>query len=232
MLRGLGLIALVGLAAGCNRKQDDTPQNTNRPEVPMMPHVDPARPAPADVTPGTRGALAEQADTPSPTPGSRDESALAAGDKKDVLRKGEAKFKAAPGYKLSGDAKLEEGPDGVKIVVELDDAPVGKRGIHIHEKGDCSDIPNKSMGEHFAPGGKAHALPPNPTRHLGDLGNIEINKDGDAHFEFTARNANLKEGDPMSFLGRAIVVHESEDKGTQPSGASGKPIACAVIEKD
>lgn len=224
----------------------------------LVPRVSPAKPQ-AEVTtdtPGTPGAqiTGDRAGAAEPTPpadraGRVDPmaagndpmaqqnraatpDAMGAGDRADTPRKAEAKFKTATGYKFSGKAKLEEVATGVKVVVDLDDAPVGKKGIHVHEKPDCSDIPNKSMGEHFAPGAKAHGLPPNATRHLGDLGNIEVNKDGDAHFEFVAQNANLKPGDPMSFLNRALVIHEASDKGTQPSGNSGKPIACAVIEKD
>jgi Cu/Zn superoxide dismutase len=34
----------------------------------------------------------------------------------------------------------------------------------------------------------------------------------------------------MSFANRAIIIHQGEDKGTQPSGDSGKPLACAVIK--
>lgn len=223
----------------------------------LVPRISPARPE-AEVTtdaPGAPGAqvTGDRAGAAEPmAPGDRAGSvdpmatgndpvaarnagsadALAAGERTGTTRKAEGKFKVATGYKFSGKAKLEELATGVKVVVDLDDAPVGKKGIHVHEKPDCSDIPNKSMGEHFAPGAKAHGLPPNATRHLGDLGNIDVNKDGDAHFEFVAQNANLKPGDPMSFLNRAIVIHESSDKGSQPSGDSGKPIACAVIEKD
>jgi Cu/Zn superoxide dismutase len=61
---------------------------------------------------------------------------------------------------------------GVKITVSVEDAPVGQKGIHIHEKGDCSDIPGKSMGGHFAPLAESHGLPDEARDgiHLGDLG--------------------------------------------------------------
>lgn len=147
-------------------------------------------------------------------------------------REAEAEFEAAKGFKLKGEAEFDELADGVKVVVEVKDAPPGKRGIHIHEKPDCSDIAGKSMGEHYNPTANPHALPPATSRHLGDLGNIEVMKDGKGRLEATIPRANLKENDAVSLLNRALVIHEDEDTGVQPSGASGKPIACAVIKKD
>ena len=242
-----GIIAVALSVAGCQRKQgNDMTQPAPPSENPLatggagvVPRINPARPGPdvAADTPGAPGAQMTgertgMGDTTAAGDRTGATAPMAANDRADTPRKAEGKFKVASGYKLSGKAKLEETATGVKVVVDLDDAPPGKKGIHVHEKPDCSDIPNKSMGEHFAPGAKEHGLPPSGSRHLGDLGNIDVDKDGDAHFEFVARNANLKPGDPMSFLNHAIVIHESSDKGSQPSGNSGKPIACAVIEKD
>ena len=247
---GWMFVALLALAAGCSRRQNDNlPQGPATPENPVapgpvVPQINPAKPAPGDMPgsaaddPTRTGANGTPGVSDAPTgatgtTGMGDtSSSAAANDTSGKQREAKAKFKVAPGYKLSGDAKLEEEGNGVKVVVDLDDAPPGKKGIHVHMKPDCSDIPGKSMGEHFAPGGHAHGLPPNPTRHLGDLGNLDVAKNGKAHFEFKVPNANLKANDPMSFLNRALVIHEGEDKGAQPSGNAGKPIACAVIEKD
>jgi len=149
---------------------------------------------------------------------------------------GDAKavFKAAPGIKLKGEAELEAKGDGVEIEVEVANAPPGPKGIHIHQKPDCTDIPAKSMGDHFAPDVKEHGLPNSPAHHLGDLGNINIDEDGKGELEIKVAKANLKDNDPLSLLGRAIVIHEKNDEGAgaQPSGNSGKPIACAVIKPD
>ena len=41
--------------------------------------------------------------------------------------------------------------------------------------------------------------------------------------------ANLKEGDPSSYLGRAIIVHEKQDDGGQPTGNAGGRIGCGLI---
>jgi Cu-Zn family superoxide dismutase len=144
----------------------------------------------------------------------------------------EAEFKSAPQMNVKGEADLDEVEGGVRIVVEVENAPVGVKGIHIHETDNCSDIPNKSMGEHFAPTVKSHGLPNTPHRHLGDLGNITIEQNGKGRLDITIPGANLKPNDPLSFIGKSIVIHEADDKGTGASGDAGKPIACAPIRPD
>jgi superoxide dismutase, Cu-Zn family len=145
-------------------------------------------------------------------------------------RHAQATFIAAPGYKLQGLAELKEAREGVKIHIQISAAPPGKKGIHIHQTNDCSDIPNKSMGKHFAPEGHNHGLPTAMQHHLGDLGNIEIDDKGNGELELIIKDANLKQQDAYSFVTRSIVLHESDDKGTGESGDSGKPIACAPIQ--
>jgi Cu-Zn family superoxide dismutase len=145
-------------------------------------------------------------------------------------RRAEAKFQSVQGSKLNGDAKLEETASGVLIHVDVADAPPGRKGIHIHEKGDCSDISGMSMGSHFNPGRVAHGLPGSSQHHPGDLGNIVIQNDGKGSLDITTDQGGLKPDEPTSFVGRAIVIHESDDKGAQPTGGAGKPIACAVIK--
>jgi hypothetical protein len=41
---------------------------------------------------------------------------------------------------------------------------------------------------------------------------------------------NLRKDDPMSFVGRSIVVEDQADDGKPPRGGSGKAIGCAPIE--
>jgi superoxide dismutase, Cu-Zn family len=192
-----------------------------------------------------RGALPERTETTRadrpmaqpPTDYPPAEPGLRAAGERRIEREAEIEsFKTAPGIELEGTAKLEDKGNGVRIVLEVEDAPTGRKGVHIHELGDCSDVRGESMGKHFAPESQTHAMPDKPPseRHLGDLGNIEIGSDGKGRLEIVVDRANLAPGDKLSFLGKALVVHESEDKGEthQPSGGSGKPIACGVIEED
>ena len=132
--------------------------------------------------------------------------------------------------KLQGRAHLESSASGVSIVVDVTGAPPGPHAAHIHQTADCSDKEAKSAGDHFNPLMHDHGLPPSEMRHLGDLGNLEVNKDGKGHLEITVAGANLRRGDKLSFLDRAIVIHEKLDNGGQPAGNAGKRIGCGEIK--
>jgi Cu-Zn family superoxide dismutase len=131
---------------------------------------------------------------------------------------------------INGKATFVEVPDGVKVTLALANVPPGEHGAHVHEKGDCSDLEGKSAGGHFNPGNNPHALPATNPRHLGDLGNITVDANGKGTLEIVAAGANLKENDPHSFLGRAIIIHEKKDDGGQPTGNAGGRIGCGVIK--
>lgn len=150
-------------------------------------------------------------------------------------REAKVDLKSAEGIEIEGNATLQEETVGVRIKLEVSDTTPGEKGVHIHEKGDCSDIAGKSMGAHFSPEHEDHALPSEKRgeRHLGDMGNIVVQSDGRGKLEFVLDKASLREGDANSLIGRALVVHEGKDLGSsaQPAGGAGKPIACGVIEQ-
>lgn len=207
--RATWLLLAATSAVGCDRNR------------PMRDGEPPQTPG---ITQSSGGAPVVERDITTRTPSG---SPAAASNRRAV-----AEFKAIEGLELEGKAKLEESASGVKISLTLEDAPPGRKGVHVHEKGDCSDIPGESMGKHFAPHSEPHGLPPASDRHPGDLGNIVVDKDGNGQLEIITQAGTLKPGEPMSFLNRSIVVHQGEDKGTQPSGDAGKPMACAVIRED
>jgi Cu-Zn family superoxide dismutase len=142
----------------------------------------------------------------------------------------EVTFQPKSGSSLSGKATLTETADGVKVDLALEGLPPGEHGAHVHEKGDCSAADGSSAGGHFNPASNPHALPAGTPRHLGDLGNITISPDGKGTLDIVAPGANLKDGDPNSFLGKAIIVHEKQDDGGQPTGNAGGRIGCAEIK--
>jgi Cu-Zn family superoxide dismutase len=142
----------------------------------------------------------------------------------------EVAFQAKSGSKLAGKATLTETPEGVKVALAIEGIKPGDHGAHIHEKGDCSAPDGASAGGHFNPATHPHALPATSPRHLGDLGNIAIGKDGKGTLEIVAPGANLKPNDPNSFLGKSIIVHEKKDDGGQPTGNAGGRIGCAEIK--
>jgi superoxide dismutase, Cu-Zn family len=132
---------------------------------------------------------------------------------------------------LTGTATFSEEGDGVKVVLKIGNAPPGLKGAHIHEKGDCSAKDGSSAGDHFNPDGHKHARPPDEPRHLGDLGNIGITPEGVGALEIVVKGANLKPGDPKSFLDRAVIIHGKKDDGGQPTGNAGPRIGCGVIKR-
>jgi Cu-Zn family superoxide dismutase len=135
------------------------------------------------------------------------------------------------GSKLKGTARFEPTADGVKVTVDVTDAPPGKHGAHIHQNADCSAKDGKSAGDHFNPGAHNHGLPSVEARHLGDLGNLEVGKDGKGHLDITIAGATLKSGDKFSFVDRGIIIHEKIDDGSQPAGNAGKRIGCGEIKR-
>jgi superoxide dismutase, Cu-Zn family len=142
----------------------------------------------------------------------------------------QVKLEAKSGSKLGGSAMLMEVDGGVKVTLSVEGVtPGGEHGAHVHEKGDCSAPDGASAGGHFNPAGHEHALPTVAKRHLGDLGNLMIGKDGKGSLEITIPGANLKAGDPNSFAGRSIIVHAKKDDGGQPTGNAGGRIGCGVI---
>jgi len=136
---------------------------------------------------------------------------------------------AKSGSHLAGKATFTDVPGGVRVTVEVSGAPPGEVATHVHEKGDCSAPDAESAGGHFNPLGVPHGLPPDGTRHLGDLGNIEVEPNGTGRTEVVVQGASLVEGAPSSFLGRAIIVHAKKDDGGQPTGNAGARIGCGVI---
>lgn len=133
--------------------------------------------------------------------------------------------------KLKGTAKFEATHGGVDVTVNISGAPPGKHGAHIHQNADCSARDAKSAGDHFNPEAHEHGLPPTEHRHLGDLGNLEVGKDGKGHLEITIPGANLIPGDKMSFIDRGIIIHEKVDNGGQPAGNAGNRIGCGEIKR-
>ncbi len=106
--------------------------------------------------------------------------------------------------------------------------PGSEHGFHIHEYGDASDPKGESAGWHFNPEGHDHALPTNPTRHAGDLGNLVANEQGHASYTGTVKNLTLFTGS-HAILGRSVVVHAKADDGGQPTGNAGPRIGVGVI---
>ncbi|XP_043673374.1 superoxide dismutase [Cu-Zn]-like isoform X3 [Vespula pensylvanica] len=136
---------------------------------------------------------------------------------------------------ISGDITITQSlPNGpVKLSGKVNGLTEGLHGFHIHEKGDIKEGCT-STGAHFNPENNIHGAPEDTVRHVGDLGNIRANADGEAVIDITDTIISLT--GPNSILGRAIVVHSDEDdlgKGNNTlslsTGNAGGRWACGII---
>ncbi|WP_218109901.1 superoxide dismutase family protein [Oligoflexus tunisiensis] len=161
--------------------------------------------------------------------GERKTEAKMAADLKKGDTFAEATLAAKSGSKVRGTVLFNRTDKGVQVIASITGGPAGKHGFHIHEKGDCSAPDASSAGGHFNPTGAPHAGLNAPTRHVGDLGNITINKDGKGMLTTDIPNVSGF-SDWNTIIGKAVVVHaKADDEKSQPSGAAGDRIACGVI---
>lgn len=142
-----------------------------------------------------------------------------------------AAFTSAHGYELRGEAEFTKVTQGVEVRVAVNGAPPGVKGVHIHQKPDCSDIPNNSMGAHFSPPVQDLGYLTEAEYHLGDLGSLRVGADGAGELKVVVPKANLKDADTHSFLTHSIVVHDAYDTAEAATGQGSKPIACGIIDR-
>ncbi len=100
-------------------------------------------------------------------------------------------------------------------------------GIHIHAGVSCTPTADSPSGEAFSDAGD-HLNPyncPHPG-HLGDLPPLLADQ-GNALSAFVTSRFTVEQ-----LIGRAVILHRmADDLHTQPSGNSGKRIACGLIRR-
>jgi Cu-Zn family superoxide dismutase len=142
-----------------------------------------------------------------------------------------AKLEPRSGSNVSGTVTFTQIGDVVRVTGEITGHTKGPKGLHIHEKGDCSDDKGMSTGGHFNPGKQTHGGPYEPVKHAGDLGNIVFNDQGVAKINFTVGDVSVSKDTPNGIIGRAVIVHAAtDDMQTDPTGNAGGRVACGVIQ--
>ncbi|MBW8823078.1 MAG: superoxide dismutase family protein [Xanthomonadales bacterium] len=144
-----------------------------------------------------------------------------------------ATLEARSGSLVTGRLQVAATGGGVHVSGQVGGlAPNSDHGFHIHEKGDCSAADASSAGGHFNPGGQPHGRIGASPHHLGDQMNIHADANGNAAVDAHFADVTLGSGQANDVMNRALVVHaDPDDYTTQPSGNSGKRIACGVIMK-
>lgn len=125
--------------------------------------------------------------------------------------------------------------DNVLIDIDLTGLPPNAElGFHIHEAGDVTDG-CKSACAHFNPFNSVHGGPNSKIRHVGDLGNIITDNNGNCKMKFTDHVIRL-DGNVTNIIGRSVVIHgKKDDLGLSNNneslitGNAGPRIACSVI---
>ena len=135
------------------------------------------------------------------------------------------------GNTAKGTVTFEQKGPQVLVDAHVEGLAPGQHGFHIHEKGDCSAPDATSDGGHFNPAGKPHGDPAHAEHHAGDFGNIVADANGKASLKMALDGVTLEKGAPNSLIGKGLIVHaDPDDLKTQPTGNSGKRVACGVIQ--
>ncbi|MCA9589974.1 MAG: superoxide dismutase family protein, partial [Myxococcales bacterium] len=129
------------------------------------------------------------------------------------------------GLLTGGVTFFEQDAGGTLVQIDVEGATPGNHGVHIHDGADCN-----TPGSHWNPTAVAHGLPSATPHHVGDLGNVLVDANGNGVAMFTTTELYVHAG-AGSVVGRPLVFHSGADDGvTQPSGNAGAPTACGIIK--
>ncbi|CAF1324777.1 unnamed protein product, partial [Rotaria sp. Silwood1] len=116
--------------------------------------------------------------------------------------------------------------------------PLAKLGFHIHSQPIGDNHNCTAGGAHYNPYNVSHGMPEDPLmqRHVGDLGNIDINADGRAYIGLVDHIISLRSNDTRNVIGLPLMIHNLTDDGghtgkgeSNTTGNAGPRIACGTI---
>lgn len=126
------------------------------------------------------------------------------------------------------------GEGGVQVNVVVRDILQGTHAMHFHEFGKCDAPDFTSSGGHYNPDNKAHGMNMPDGPHAGDMMNVEADAAGNGIFNVINDRVSISGEYGLHPLldgdGTALILHErADDYETQPTGAAGARIGCAVL---
>ena len=146
----------------------------------------------------------------------------------------QVRFQPKNNSNLSGTVTFTEENGEVTMTADISGLNEGMHAIHLHENGDCSAEDGSSAGGHWNPTNEQHGEWGSADGyHKGDIGNFDVNAEGNGSVTFTTDQWCIGCDDAnKNILGKAVIIHDGVDDYTsQPSGAAGTRIGCAVIEQ-
>jgi superoxide dismutase, Cu-Zn family len=145
-----------------------------------------------------------------------------------MVTKAVALLTPTKGSHVTGRVTFTQNGRAVHVHAEISGLTPGEHGFHIHEFGVWSED-GLAAGSHFNPTKQPHAGPDSSSRHVGDLGNVTANANGNATYD--REDEHMSFHGPHSIIGRSVVVHEKADdlRTQQPPGNAGGRIAVGVI---
>ncbi|ACB84323.1 superoxide dismutase family protein [Natranaerobius thermophilus] len=101
--------------------------------------------------------------------------------------------------------------------------PIGPHGFHLHEIGTCKEgnpeDPFQAAGGHWDPDNQPHG------NHAGDFP-VLFSHNGIARTCFFTSRFHVQD-----IIDKAVIIHESpDDFRTNPTGKSGRRLACGVVK--
>jgi Cu-Zn family superoxide dismutase len=148
--------------------------------------------------------------------------------KGEIITKAVAVLFPTKGSDVKGRVTFTHDGRAIHVHAEISGLSPGEHGFHIHEFGVWSED-GLAAGSHFNPTKAPHAGPESAKRHVGDLGNVTANANGNVTFDLD--DDHLAFHGPHAIIGRGLVVHEKADdlKTQQPPGNAGGRLAVGVI---
>lgn len=139
------------------------------------------------------------------------------------------------GTNSTGEVVFKENNDGVVTMkATFSNMTPGTHAIHLHEKADCSSEDGTSAGGHWNPTHEKHGKWGDAEGyHKGDIGNFEVDQDGNGKLTFETDEWCIGcDDNTKNIIGKSVIVHESpDDFVSQPTGDAGGRVSCGGIIK-